>query len=293
MDANRFGIPPADAADSGVDTEGGVVSALFADSRSARAAIAELREIGVSPDSISLISRNEAQDTEPDLAGTAGISREDVEGEDLTYRASEELPNDEDLPTTEAQMTGNNMPVVLAYEVPPDEPLGGSNQLGLTRDADLVRRNDADSNADIDIYTDFPDEPGGVNPDAPISGEMSATEQAPVELGEQRVGSAVVGAGVGSVAGLLAGIAALAIPGVGPLIAAGPIAAALGGMLAGGAAGGIIGALATVGVPEEFARTYAASIQEGQILVSVRTSALGQDAVERVLVANGGQEVHS
>jgi hypothetical protein len=94
------------------------------------------------------------------------------------------------------------------------------------------------------------------------------------------------------VAGLLAGIAALAIPGIGPILAAGPLAAALGGMLAGGAVGGIIGALATEGVPEEYARRYAASIEQGETLVSVRTDPLRRDAVERALVAHGGTEVH-
>jgi hypothetical protein len=191
-------------------------------------------------------------------------------------------------------MTGEDTHVFLDYEVPPDEPLGGSRRLGLRPDSDMVRRNDASPDADVDIYTDFPDRAGGVNPEPPMAAGAAeaATEQIAVEEGEERVGSAVVGAGIGSVAGLLAGIAALAIPGIGPILAAGPLAAALGGMLAGGAAGGIIGALATEGVPEEYARHYAASIEQGQTLVSVRTDALCRDAVERVLVANGGSEVH-
>ena len=69
-----------------------------------------------------------------------------------------------------------------------------------------------------------------------------------------------IGAALGGVGGLLAGLAGLAIPGIGPILAAGPIAAALGGALGGAglgaAAGGLIGALTDMGVPENEARHY-------------------------------------
>jgi uncharacterized membrane protein len=84
----------------------------------------------------------------------------------------------------------------------------------------------------------------------------------------------------------------LAVPGVGPLLAAGPLATALGALAAGGAAGGIIGALSTMGVPEEYARKYSAAIEQGSALVSVRTDDYTRDAVERVLTAHGGREIH-
>jgi len=273
--------------------EPAVISAVFDDTRSAQAAITELREIGILPDNISVISRN-GRNTTADAADGAGVAREDVGEEGITHNASQELPNDEDLSTTTAQMTGNAMPVFVEYEVLPDEPSDGSLRSGLNAASDMVRRNDASSNADIDIYTDFPDKPGGVNPSSPAAANAaeSATEQQAVTLSDERTGSAVVGVGLGGTAGLLAGIAALAVPGIGPILAAGPLAAALGGMLAGGAAGGIIGVLATEGVPEEYARQYAASIEQGHTLVSVRTDALARDAVERVLVAHGGSEVH-
>ncbi|HYP40848.1 MAG TPA: DUF1269 domain-containing protein, partial [Chloroflexia bacterium] len=66
----------------------------------------------------------------------------------------------------------------------------------------------------------------------------------------------------------------------------------LGGALAGGAAGGIIGGLSNIGVPEEYAREYAAQIEQGSTLVSVRTDALTRDLVERVLTAHGGESIH-
>ena len=63
-------------------------------------------------------------------------------------------------------------------------------------------------------------------------------------------------------------------------------------MVAGGVAGGIIGALSTIGVPQEYAREYAARLKQGQTLISVRTDDLTKDLVERVLVANGGDDVY-
>src|SRR6185436_6597798 len=77
------------------------------------------------------------------------------------------------------------------------------------------------------------------------------------------------GGAVGGTLGLLAGIGALAIPGVGPLIAAGPIMGALAGLGAGGALGGVLGALAGMGIPEYEAKRYEGRIREGGILLSV------------------------
>jgi hypothetical protein len=74
---------------------------------------------------------------------------------------------------------------------------------------------------------------------------------------------------VGGILGWLAGIGLLAIPGVGPLIAAGPIMAALSGAAVGTAVGGIVGALVGMGLPEYEARRYESKVKEGNILVSV------------------------
>src|SRR5215207_6298153 len=85
-----------------------------------------------------------------------------------------------------------------------------------------------------------------------------------------------IGAALGGVGGLIAGIAGLAIPGIGPILAAGPIAAAIGGALGGAglgaAAGGIIGALTDMGVPEDEARHYEDQVRQGKILVTVRAT---------------------
>ena len=88
---------------------------------------------------------------------------------------------------------------------------------------------------------------------------------------------AATGGVTGGVIGLLAGIGALAIPGVGPLIAAGPIMAALSGAAIGGATGGLIGALVGMGIPEFEAKRYEGKLREGNILISVHT----EDSKER------------
>jgi hypothetical protein len=86
---------------------------------------------------------------------------------------------------------------------------------------------------------------------------------------------AVVGASAGGffggVAGWLMGLGTLAIPGAGPLIAAGPIFAALSGVAIGGTAGGLAGALAGLGFPEYEAKLYAGKLQDGNILIAAHT----------------------
>ncbi|MFD1774935.1 general stress protein [Paenibacillus rhizophilus] len=80
---------------------------------------------------------------------------------------------------------------------------------------------------------------------------------------------AATGGVVGGIAGLLAGIGALAIPGVGPIIAAGPIAAALTGAAVGAGAGGLVGGLVGLGIPEDEAKEYEGYVDQGKILVLV------------------------
>jgi hypothetical protein len=79
------------------------------------------------------------------------------------------------------------------------------------------------------------------------------------------------GLGVGAVLGWLAGIGSLAIPGVGPFIAAGPIMGALSGAAVGAAAGSLTGALVGLGIPEYEAKRYEGKLKEGGVLISVHT----------------------
>src|SRR6187455_340956 len=77
------------------------------------------------------------------------------------------------------------------------------------------------------------------------------------------------GGAIGGTLGLLAGIGALAIPGVGPFIAAGPIMGALAGIGVGGAVGGLVGALVGMGIPEYEAKRYEGRVKGGGVLLSV------------------------
>src|SRR6202171_679825 len=98
----------------------------------------------------------------------------------------------------------------------------------------------------------------------------------------------------GGVLGWLTGIGALAIPGLGPLIAAGPIVAALAGAGAMGTLGGLIGGLVGLGIPEYEARRYEGRIREGGVLLSVHCDS--NDWVKRakeVLTQAGGQDIGS
>jgi hypothetical protein len=98
----------------------------------------------------------------------------------------------------------------------------------------------------------------------------------------------------GGVLGWLTGIGALAIPGLGPFIAAGPIVAALAGAGAGGTLGGIIGALVGMGIPEYEAKRYEGRLREGGVLLSVHCDS--SDWVKRakeILHDSGAQDVAS
>ena len=80
---------------------------------------------------------------------------------------------------------------------------------------------------------------------------------------------------MGGTLGLLAGIGTLAIPGVGPFIAAGPIMASLAGLGVGGAVGGLIGALLGMGIPEYEAKRYQGRVKDGGVLLSVHCDSSG------------------
>ena len=103
-----------------------------------------------------------------------------------------------------------------------------------------------------------------------------------------------VGGVVGGTLGLLAGIGALAIPGVGPLIAAGPIMGALAGLGVGGAVGGLVGALIGLGIPEYEAKRYEGRVKDGGILVSVHCDSSEEvSRAKDVLKQAGGEDIAS
>jgi hypothetical protein len=97
---------------------------------------------------------------------------------------------------------------------------------------------------------------------------------------------------LGGALGWLVGIGALAIPGVGPFIAAGPIMAALGGAAVVGTLGGITGALVGLGIPEYEAKRYEGKVKDGNILISVHTDDHNQvKSAKEIFEANDAEDI--
>ncbi len=143
-------------------------------------------------------------------------------------------------------------------------------------------RNAGFRNTDISVL--FPDNEG--TKDLAIEKETKAPEGATT--------GGISGGIIGGALGWLAGIGALAIPGIGPFIAAGPILAMLSGVGVGGAVGGVIGALTGLGIPEYEAKRFEGRIRKGGILVSVHCD--NSDWVKRakaVLEQTGGEDIAS
>lgn len=110
-----------------------------------------------------------------------------------------------------------------------------------------------------------------VGHDKRADGDTNATE------------GAGIGAGVGGAAGLLAGLGMLAIPGVGPVVAAGWLAATAVGAVAGAAAGGLVGSFVKEGVGERDAHFYAETVRRGGSVVSVKAEDTEVDRVEEIM----------
>jgi Protein of unknown function (DUF3341) len=111
---------------------------------------------------------------------------------------------------------------------------------------------------------------------------------------EGTAAGATTGGLIGGILGWLTGIGAIAIPGVGPFIAAGPIVAAIAGVGVGGAVGGIAGALIGMGIPEYEAKRYEGRIKEGGILLSVHCDDSNWTTkAKHILAHTGAQDIAS
>ncbi len=104
----------------------------------------------------------------------------------------------------------------------------------------------------------------------------------------------ISGGAIGGTLGLLAGIGALAIPGLGPFIAAGPIMGALAGVGAGGAIGGVVGALVGMGMPEYEAKRYEGRVKNGGVLLSVHCESSQEvDRAKEILKRTAAEDISS
>lgn len=122
------------------------------------------------------------------------------------------------------------------------------------------------------------------------SGSKEFGHQKGTKSAEGAVAGGGTGAVIGGALGWLAGIGMLAIPGVGPFIAAGPIVATLAGMGAGGAIGGTTGALIGLGIPEYQAKRYEGRMRKGGILLSVHADDQQWAAKGRQVLEDTGAE---
>jgi len=112
------------------------------------------------------------------------------------------------------------------------------------------------------------------------------------KVADDAITGAEVGAVVGGTLALLAGLNALVMPGVGSLIAAGPLLASLAGLGAGAAVGGLVGALVGLGIPEYEAKLYDGRLKDGAVLLSVHC--VGNEEISRardLLTASGAEDI--
>src|SRR5277367_5747 len=139
-------------------------------------------------------------------------------------------------------------------------------------------------------------------PTSDISVLLPESLGVPKEMGPEKATKAPEGAAagvttggiIGGALGVLAGVGLLAIPGLGPFIAAGPIMAGLAGLGVGGAVGGFTGALIGMGIPEFEAKRYEGRLKKGGILLSVHCDT--SDEIKRakqIIEATGGEDVSS
>ena len=123
-------------------------------------------------------------------------------------------------------------------------------------------------------------------------GKVNDLDAPPDEGASDVLTGAGIGAVLGGVGGLLVGLAVLPIPGIGPVIAAGPIATTLAGMGIGAATGGLVGALTNLGVPEEHAHHYAEGVRRGATLVSVEADAIDAGRVSGIMMRHNAYDVN-
>lgn len=99
----------------------------------------------------------------------------------------------------------------------------------------------------------------------------------------------LTGSTIGGIGGLIVGSGALMLPGIGPILAVGPIAAAIGGAIAGGVAGGLI----DWGIPAEASERYEENVKQGDILTVIRTTSSKVNSAAQVLRQNGAKDVET
>jgi hypothetical protein len=151
-----------------------------------------------------------------------------------------------------------------------------------------------ENGADALVRAGFPSPDISVLLPESLAGTKEMGTEKATKAPEGTAAGATTGGVIGGTLGVLAGIGMLAIPGLGPFIAAGPIVAGLAGLGVGGAVGGVTGALIGAGIPEFEAKRYEGRLQKGGILLSVHCDT--SEEIKRakdVLKATGAEDVTS
>src|SRR5215212_995231 len=152
---------------------------------------------------------------------------------------------------------------------------------------EAVRRLEAAGVAQSDISIVSNDPAYRTQDDTTTTGTTTARTDTDDDTGTGAGTGASLGTLLGGGAGLLAGLGMLAIPGLGPVVAAGWLASTLVGAGAGAATGGLVGSLAGAGIDEEDAHTYAEAVHRGGTLVTVRANATNHDRIVDILDDDG------
>jgi hypothetical protein len=148
----------------------------------------------------------------------------------------------------------------------------------------IANRLKAEGFSENDISALFPDK----------EGTKDFAHEQHTKAPEGATAGAGTGAVLGGALGWLVGIGSLAIPGLGPFIAAGPLMAALAGAGAGAVAGGLTGALIGMGIPEYEARRYEGKVKDGNVLMSVHTDdARERDVAKKIFTDGGAEDISS
>lgn len=151
-----------------------------------------------------------------------------------------------------------------------------------------------ENGADALVRAGFPSPDISVLLPESLAGTREMGTEKATKAPEGTAAGATTGGVIGGALGVLAGVGLLAIPGLGPFIAAGPIMAGLAGLGVGGAVGGVTGALVGAGIPEFEAKRYEGRLQKGGILLSVHCDT--SEEIKRakdVLKSTGAEDVSS
>lgn len=135
------------------------------------------------------------------------------------------------------------------------------------------------------VYSPYVDSMG--NPRDAVTYDVASRSADGAGDGSEVAEGAGIGALIGGLGGLLVGLGALAIPGVGPIIAAGPILAAVTGAGLGAVTGGMVGALVDLGIPDEEAEVYAEGVRRGYNMVAVQTPESRVDQARLIMERSG------